>query len=166
MLRVGVRIALLTLISLNQTAHARELFGRTGLGYNAQFANTNLTNGVPAISIKYGLAPRAAIQAIAGFYSGGDGSGVAALKYLQTIRGENYANFYYTFGLGTVSALQRNGTQFLLGIGAEFFIPGVDSVGFSFESGVTAESLTSTSQSFILKTYGVSFIHAGMHYYF
>ena len=147
-------------------AIAKEQVGRIGLGYNAQFANTTLTNGVPAISVKYGVAPRAMIEAVGGFYSGSDGSGVAALKYMQTIHAESYANFYYLFGGGYVSANHRNGTEFIGGLGGEFFIPGVDSVGLSFESGMSFESLTSTSGSFVLKTFGISFINAGMHFYF
>lgn len=146
--------------------HAKELVGRVGLGYNAQFANTNLTNGVPAISIKYGMAPRAMIEAIGGFYSGSDGSGVAALKYMQTIHAESYANFYFLLGGGYVTAGHRSGTEFIGGLGTEFFIPGVDSVGLSFEAGMSLESLTSTSGAFVLKTFGISFVHAGMHFYF
>ncbi len=145
-------------------ANAKELVGRTGLGYNAQFANTLQTNGVPAISLKYGLAPRAMIQVIAGFYSGSNGSGVAALKYMRTLHSENYANFYFLVGGGLVSANRKSGSEFLGGFGAEFFIPGLDSIGISFETGASVENLTSTS--YVIKTFGISFVHAGMHFYF
>ena len=148
------------------SAQAKELFGHMGLGYNAQFANTNQTNGVPAISLKYGIAPRAMIEIVGGFYSGGDGSGVFGLKYMPTLRAESYANFYFLLGVGLVSANHRSGTEFLGGLGAEFFIPGVDSVGISFEAGMSAENITAASGSYVLKTFGVSFINAGMHYYF
>jgi hypothetical protein len=147
-------------------AQARELLGRTGLGYNSQFASSSQSNGVPGISIKYGLAPRSAIEMIAGFYSGTGGTGVAALKYSQTIRSDNYANFYFPLGIGYVSANHTSGIEIIGGLGAEFFIPGVDNVGISFESGLSAENLTSSSGSFVLKTFGVSFVNAGMHYYF
>jgi len=145
-------------------AQAKELFGRIGLGYNAQFANTEQKNGVPAISIKYGLAPRSMIEVVGGFYSGPDGSGVAALKYMQTLHSESYANFYFLLGGGYVSANHQSGGEFLGGFGAEFFIPGVDSIGISFETGADIENVTSSS--FIIKTFGISFIHAGMHFYF
>ena len=148
------------------SSEAKEQLGRLGFGYNAQFANTNQFNGVPALSVKYGLALRTMLEFVGGFYSGSDGSGVYGLKFMHTLRGESYANFYFLLGLGLVSANQKNGTQFLGGLGTEFFIPGVDSVGISFESGVTAENLTAASGSYVLKTFGVSFIHAGMHYYF
>jgi len=150
----------------SQNSEAKELFGRTGIGYNAEFANTSLTNGVPAVSVKYGIAPRAAVELIAGFYSGNDGSGVFGLKFMPTLHSDPYANFYFLVGIGFVSAEHRNGTEFLTGFGAEFFIPGVDQVGISFETGMSAENLSAASGSFVLKTFGMSFINAGMHYYF
>ncbi|MBS1958948.1 MAG: hypothetical protein JST80_05705 [Bdellovibrionales bacterium] len=163
-LRLRVFISLVLLMA--PCAEAKELVGRLGLGYNAQFANTQQVNGVPAISIKYGVAPRAMIEAIGGFYSGSNGTGVAALKYMYTVHAESYANFYFLFGGGYVSANHQNGTEFVGGLGCEFFIPGVDSVGLSFETGMSIESLTSGTGSFVLKTFGVSFINAGMHFYF
>lgn len=147
-------------------ASAKELFGRVGLGYNAQFANTTQTNGTPGISLKYGLAPRSMVEVIAGFYSGARGSGVLAAKYLQTVHAESYANFYFLAGIGYVYANQTNGVEILGGLGSEFFIPGIDNVGISFEAGMSAESLTSASGSLVLKTFGVSFLNAGMHFYF
>ncbi len=163
----GIALALFAFFGLfTQESSAKELFGKVGLGYNAQFANTNETNGVPAISFKYGLAPRQMLELIGGFYSGSNGSGVAALKYMATVKSESYANFYFLIGGGLVSADHRNGVEFLGGMGSEFFIPGVDNVGISFEAGLSAEDLTQASGSFVLKTFGVSFINAGMHYYF
>jgi hypothetical protein len=155
---------LFSFLMLSANASAKELYGRVGLGYNAQFANTTEKNGVPAISIKYGIAPRSAIEIVAGFYSGPDGSGVAALKYMQTLHAESYANFYFLLGGGFVSANHKSGSEFLGGLGAEFFIPGVDNVGISFETGADIENLTSSS--FVIKTFGISFINAGMHFYF
>jgi hypothetical protein len=163
---ISAGVVLLVSTLFPRTAEARELLGRTGLGYNSQFAASTQTNGAPGISIKYGLAPRSALEMIAGFYSGTGGTGVAALKYMQTIRSETYATFYFPLGFGYVSANHQSGVEILGGLGAEFFIPGVDNVGISFESGLSAESLTSGTGSFIVKTFGLSFIHAGMHYYF
>jgi hypothetical protein len=147
-------------------SNAKELFGRVGLGYNAQFANSYQSNGSPGLSLKYGIAPRGAVEIIAGFNSGSDGSGVAAFKYTQTVHPETYANFYFLLGGGYVYASHKNGMEFLGGLGSEFFIPGVDNIGISFEAGMSAESLTSNSGAFVLKTFGVSFLNAGMHYYF
>ena len=162
----AMTLALTSLLVVSPEVSAKELFGRVGLGYNAQFANTSETNGVPALSVKYGFAPRSQVELIAGFYSGSVGSGVAALKYFYTLKAESYANFYFLLGAGRVSADSRSGSEFLSGFGAEFFIPGVDNIGISFETGMSAEDLTSPSGSYVLKTFGASFINAGMHYYF
>jgi len=159
-------LALAALTLSLEPVSAKELFGRFGLGYNAQFANTSQVNGTPGISLKYGLAPRSSLELIAGFYSGNQGTGVFAGKYMQTVHAESYANFYFLVGAGYVYANQRNGVELLGGLGSEFFIPGVDNVGISFEAGMSAESLTSNSGSLALKTFGVSFLNAGMHYYF
>lgn len=160
---------LLFSVSFPGTSGAKELFGKMGLGYNSQFAITSQTNGVPGISLKYGLAPRDALELIAGFYSGSGGTGVFAGKFMHTLLPESYANFYFLAGAGyvyTAGTGLRTGLEILGGLGAEFFIPGVDSVGISFETGMSAESLTSSSGSLVLKTFGVSFLNAGMHYYF
>ena len=85
---------------------------------------------------------------------------------MQTVHAESYANFYFLGGFGYVYANQQNGIEILGGLGSEFFIPGIDNVGISFEAGMSAESLTSTSGSLVLKTFGVSFLNAGMHFYF
>lgn len=151
--------------SLQSTAHSKELFGRIGLGYNAQFAQMNAINTAPGLSIKYGLNPRTMIEAIGGYYSGTGGSGVAALKFMQTLHSESYMNFYFVFGGGLVSVPTKSGVEFLGGFGTEFFIPGVDSVGITFEAGLDFENVTSSSGSLILKTFGASFINAGMHFY-
>ena len=162
---LSVFLLMMTIMTTSSTAHSKELFGRIGLGYNAQFAQTATTNGAPGISIKYGLNPRTMLEAIGGYYSGTNGTGVAALKFMQTMHSESYLNFYFVFGGGLVSNAVKSGIEFLGGFGTEFFIPGVDSVGITFEGGLDFENVSSTSGSLVLKTFGASFINAGMHFY-
>ena len=140
------------------------MHGRLGVGYNGQFAATSQTNGVPAISVRYGLTSRLQMEAVGGFYSGSNGTGVAALKLMQTLLPETYMNFYFVAGGGLVSASSKSGTEWIGGVGTEFFIPGIESIGFAFETGLSIENLTSSS--FVLKTFGLSFINVGMHFYF
>lgn len=163
MRRIYPLLLALTLIS---NVQAKELFGRIGLGYNAQFAQTANTSGIPAISLKYGFNPRTMAELIGGYYSGSNGYGVAALKFMQTMHSESYLNFYFLFGGGVVSSASRSGVEFLGGFGTEFFIPGVDNVGISFEAGLDFENLSSANQTLTLKTFGASFLNAGMHFYF
>jgi hypothetical protein len=154
------------MLCLSGTAHSRELLGKAGLGYNAQFSNADRNSGTPAISLKYGFAPKTAVELVAGFYSGSGGNGVVALKYMKTLRSENYVNFYLPLGLGYLTSRGSSGIEVLGGLGAEFFFPGVDSVGLSFEAGLSGESISSGNGGFVLKTFGASFLNAGMHYYF
>ncbi len=163
-LNFGLLVILATLTFSTESAYARDMHGRMGLGYNGQFASTQQTNGVPAISIRYGLSSRAQVEVIGGFYSGLNGTGVAALKFMQTIHPETYMNFYWLAAGGYVGAGGRSGTEWLGGLGTEFFIPGIESIGFAFETGLSFENLTSSS--FVLKTFGLSFINVGMHFYF
>ena len=54
----SLSLVLTLAIFLLPAAEARDLSGRLGLGYNAEFADFNATNGVPAISLKYGIYAR------------------------------------------------------------------------------------------------------------
>ena len=108
--------------------------------------------------------PQIQVELLGGFNSGSGGSSVAAVKFMQTVFPETYANFYYLIGGGLVSTLNRKGTEWLGGVGVQFFIPGIDSIGWSFETGMSLENVTTAS--YVLKTFGFSFIQAGMHFYF
>ena len=66
-------------------------------------------------------------------------------------------------GFATLAAQSKAGIQFLGGFGAEFFIPGLESIGFAMETGASMDSL---SGSFAIRTLGVSFLDAGIHFYF
>jgi hypothetical protein len=149
---------------IGSAASSKDLTGRIGLGYNTQFGSSSSLDGVPAVSFKYGLARYMQFQMIAGLNTKTPSEGVAAAKILTTLISENYVNPYLALGLGYVSKNSNSGIQMLGGIGAEFFIPGVDNVGISFEAGLTLEN--ATQSSFILRTYGASFLEAGIHYYF
>ncbi len=164
MLSLTVIIFIVTQLVTSPECVARDLHGRLGLGYNGQFAVSQSQNGVPAISVRYGLTSRTQVELIAGFYSGTNGSGITAAKLMQTIHPETYMNFYYLIGGGAVNSGTHSGSEWIGGFGTEFFIPGVDSVGIAFEAGLDYENITSTS--FVLKTFGLSFYNVGMHFYF
>ena len=145
-------------------AEARDMRGRLGLGYNSEFAkSTTSGSGVPAISFKYGLSRETAIAGIVGFSTGQPSSNVTAFKFFKNIYYENHLNFYFTAGAGMISANNNSGVELLMGLGAEFFIPGVESLGFSIETGATFDNATG---SYAIRTLGVSFLDAGIHFYF
>lgn len=148
------------------SAHARDLQGRLGLGYNGQMSSSReATPALPGVSVKYGLTRSLAVEGILAFASGGnDGSskGVGAKLY-KNIFYENYLNFYSFALLGLVGIAGQSGYDFQGGLGVEFFIPGIESIGLSFEAGA---ELTQIRGKTILRTIGFSFLEAGMRFYF
>jgi hypothetical protein len=144
-------------------AFARDLQGRLGLGYNAEFANLQATNGVPAVSIKYGLTRDIDAEALVGVNTTTPTNSVTGIKLFKNIFLETNLNFYFMVGAGIISANAKASAQFLGGFGAEFFIPGLESLGLAMETG---GSFDNVAGNFSLKTLGVSFLNAGMHFYF
>lgn len=144
------------------SAFARDLEGRLGLGFNSEFANFSATNGVPAISLKYGLSRDTAVEGVVGIATGSPGNSVTGGKFFKNLFFETNLNFYFMAGAAILTGDHNKGSEFLGGFGCEFFIPGLESLGFSMETGGTFDNL---SGSFVLKTLGVSFLNAGMHFY-
>ncbi|MBL7715768.1 MAG: hypothetical protein JNL01_09900 [Bdellovibrionales bacterium] len=154
---------LFVLCGIAENASAKDLQGRLGLGYNAQFSNTQATNGVPALSLKYGATKDLALEAVIGVATTSPGNSVFGAKIFKNLFYETNLNFYFLAGGGLVAASGNSGAEFIGGFGAEFFIPGIESLGFSTEFGGSFSNLTGT---FILRTMGISFINAGIRFYF
>jgi hypothetical protein len=145
-------------------ANARDLQGRLGLGYNAQFSNQRATNGgVPAIAAKYALTKDVAIEGVVGIATTSPANTVLGMKFYKILFFENNLNFYGMLAGGLVTASSTSGVDLQGGFGTEFFIPGLESVGFSFEVG---GDLTNLSGSMVFRTMGASFLDAGMRFYF
>ena len=149
--------------ALTPLAHAKELQGRLGLGYNSQFANSSTTQRVPGVSLKYGLTRDIGIAGILGVATSSPSNTVTGIKFFKNMFYETNLNFYFMLGAALLNANSRSGAHFLGGFGAEFFVPGVESLGFSVEVG---GSFTNITGSFVLQTLGVSFLDAGIHFYF
>ncbi len=146
------------------SAHARDLQGRLGLGYNAQFANYRESgNSVPAIAAKYAVTKDVAFAGVVGMATTNPGNSVIGVKFFKNLFFENNLNFYSMLAAGLVAANSQSGIDLQGGFGAEFFIPGLESLGFSFEVG---GDLTNLSGSMIFRTMGASFLNAGMRFYF
>jgi len=144
-------------------ASARDMQGRLGLGYNSEFSNMQAVNGVPGVSLKYGLTRDLAGEVVVGVSTASPSNSVTGVKLFKNLFFETNLNFYFMLGGAILSGNSKSGAEFLGGFGAEFFIPGIESLGFSMETGGTFDNL---SGSFVLKTLGVSFLNAGIHFYF
>lgn len=161
----GLFVVLGLFCSLGYSAHvhARDLQGRLGLGYNAQFANYRENGGVPAIAAKYGFTNDLALEGIIGVATSTPGNSAFGVKFFKNLFFETNLNFYYFVAAALVAANNRSSTNFQGGFGSEFFIPGLESLGISMEVGA---ELTGISGSMVFRTLGVSFLHAGMRFYF
>lgn len=144
-------------------AQARDLQGRLGLGYNAEFVNSMDGQRVPGVSIKYGLTRDIAAELVVGVATTSPSNTVTAAKFFKNIFYETNLNFYFMLGGAVMSEQDRAGAELMTGFGVEFFIPGLESLGFATETGGTLDNL---SGSFALRTLGVSFLDAGIHFYF
>ena len=158
-LAMGLGLAIST-----PSASAKDLQGRLGLGYNSEFASSQSSvGGSPGISLKYTLTRDIAQSVVFGVKSGSSTSSLLATKFFKNLFYETNMNFYFTAGLGLLSASNSSGMEILGGFGSEFFIPGIESLGFSVETGASYNTLGGHST---LRTIGVSFLDAGIHFYF
>jgi hypothetical protein len=152
----------LALLAAGPICEAKDLAGRLGVGFNNQFSNSSASRRIPALSAKYGVAKDLHFQGLVGFDTSSPSGVTLGGKLYKNVFYETNLNFYTAIALAYIKET-RSGMELLGVFGAEFFIPGVDSLGFLFEAGASASNITG---SFALKTVGFTFLHAGMHFYF
>ena len=79
---------------------------------------------------------------------------------------ESFMNFYIGLGAFYItdqkSGTSKDGFEFDLFLGSEFFIKDLPNLGFSFEFGGNLDTLDDIQ----IQTYGATFLSAGIHYYF
>ncbi len=148
------------LISI-QSAYALEKTNRLGVGMTNQ-----LKNDFPALSFKMQKSRSFALGGMVGVStSDTDGGYGAGIKLYRNIFDEPQLNFYFA-GLGALIGNKINGKtysgfQFDLSLGSEFHFTGLNSLGFSFEFGVSANK----KKDFVFETVGSNFVVAGIHFY-
>ncbi len=145
-------------VCLPNAAQARDLQGRLGLGFNQEFVTRQ-----PAVSLKYALTRDLGFEAIVGAATTAPTGTTTALKIFKNLFFETNLNFYFAIGAGLLTSGGGAGAQFLAVFGAEFFVPGLESLGLSFETGASADTM---SGGLVLRTLGESFLTAGIRFYF
>jgi hypothetical protein len=157
-------VGLFFLLTSTQATWARDLQGHVGVGYNSEFSNS-YANGyrIPGISLKYTMTRDLALEAIIGFATTSPSNSVTAAKLMRNLLFETNLNFYMMGGFGIINSNSKPGVALLAGVGLEFFIPGLESLGFAVETGA---SFDNSSGTYAIKTLGVSFLDAGIHFYF
>lgn len=148
-------------ISTADKASALDKTQRLGVGFTNQ-----LKNDFPAFSFKMQKTRSFAFGGAVGVSSddqtGGYGVG---LKFYRNIFDEPQLNFYMA-GMGAllsnkIGGTSHSGFQFDLGFGSEFHFSGLNSLGFSFEFGISANK----TEEFVFETLGNHFLAAGIHFY-
>jgi hypothetical protein len=155
-------VTFLALITV-QSASAKDLTNRLGVGYKDQF-----DSGTAGLAVQYYPGPDLGVSGTLSIDTKKDNSSFGALaKLYRIVFQEDNLNFYMGGGAGLVSqetsGSNSSGFQLLAYTGCEFFLPGLENLGLSFEAGA---SITSLSSSVRFRTYGDSPIRAGIIFYF
>lgn len=133
-------------------------------------ATNQLANGIPAISLKVQQSKTFALGGLLGFKSNEDdtlyGAGV---KFYRIIFDEPQLNFYMAGLFAMENFLDekdkvKSGYQVDGTLGSEFHFTGLESLGFSFEFGISARHANSEDGT-SFETLGDQFLKAAVHFY-
>ena len=153
----------LFLLVISTASFAKDLTNRLGFGYSNQFHID-----LPSVMAMYYPTPDTGLSAALGVNTEDNDSKFGlSFKYYKIIFPEDNLNFYMGGILGLISN-EQNGVSdsgYELGgfIGAEFFLPGLDSLGFRFEAGL---GIVSKDSGVVFRTIGQHPLQAGMIFYF
>ena len=133
-------------------------------------ASNQLANGLPALSLKIQQSKTFALGGVLGFKSDEDHTlyGVG-LKFYRIIFDEPQLNFYMAGLLASENYLDdedkvKSGYQIDGTLGTEFHFSGLESMGFSFEFGISARNADKDGGT-SLETLGDQFVKAAVHFY-
>ena len=135
--------------------------GRMGIGTTSQ-----LKNDIQALSFKLQKSKSFALGAVMGYSSSDSGGYGIGVKAYRNLFEEPQLNFYIS-GLAaylnkkSASSDDTTGFQIDITIGSEYSFTGLQSLGFSFEVGLSVNNL----DDFIFETVGHNFLVAGVHFY-
>ncbi len=158
-----VFLVIVTLLITTST-FAADLRGRMGVG-----ASNQLANNVPAISLKIQQSKTFALGGLVGFKSDQDNTLYGAgIKLYRIIFDEPQLNFFMAGTFATLTYLDeqekvKSGYQIDGTMGTEFHLSGLESIGFSFEFGLSARNADDKGTS--LQTLGDQFVKAAVHFY-
>lgn len=159
------KILLLCLFLVPTLSFAADLRGRMGLGFTNQLAND-----IPAISLKIQQSKTFAMGGLLGFKSDSDNTLYGAgVKLYRIIFDEPQLNFYLAGLLATETYLDdekkaQSGYQFDGTMGTEFHFSGLESLGFSFEFGLSVRKANAEGGT-SFETLGDHFLKAAVHFY-
>lgn len=162
LVRASFLIIALTIFSGSQS-FAKDMTNRLGVGYKNQFATD-----LPGVALQYYPGADIGVSGVMAIDTQKANSRFGMMAKLhRIIFHEDNLHFYMGAGAGVLS-METSGTNEsgfeLQGFGGtEFFFSGIENLGFSFETGVSVASLSSSVR---FRTVGDSPIRAGMIFYF
>lgn len=152
------------LLLLTSSVFAKDLTNRLGIGYKNQFSED-----LPGIAAQYYPSSDIGVSGTLGVDTQSNNSKFGFMvKLYKIIFSEDNLNFYMGAGGGLLST-QVTGGQNESGFelagyaGCEFFFTGLESLGFSFETGA---GITSVSSGVRFRTFGDHPLRAGIMFYF
>ncbi len=163
--RLAVGLGLMVLLLNAAEVQSKELVNRLGVGYSNQFG---LDQELPGVALRYFPNSEYGLMGALGVDTEKDNSRFGFMaKIIKIVFKEDNLNFYTAASAGLVSqeTVGKNDSGFELAglVGAEFFVPGLENLGFSFEAGV---GVTSISSEVRFRTIGDSPLRAGIIFYF
>lgn len=156
-------MVLVATLGLSAFAQAKDLSSRLGVGYR----NSLVTMSLPSVAIFYYPSLDYSVFGSLGVDTEDNNSKFAfAGGVRRIIFKEENMNF---FGGGTVAMVNQevasskdSGYEVAAVVGGEFFLPGLESLGFNFETGMGITTVKKTR----FRTLGDSFVNAGVVFYF
>ncbi len=150
-------------LAVSTAAQAKELSSRLGVGYR----DSLVTMSLPSVAVFYYPSNDYSFLGSLGVDTQDNNSKFAAAGgFRRIIFREDNMNF---FGGGQVAIVNQeiasskdSGYELAAVVGGEFFLSGLDSLGFNFETGMGITTVKKTR----FRTLGDSFLNAGIVFYF
>ncbi len=160
-------IRLLTLLAglfcISSTAEAKDLRGRFGAGFNQQFGH------VSAFSVRYALpttshAVNIQLEGNFGLDTATESEGGRSVfsggRLLYGFVAEDNMTLFAAGGVGILTESDANTVRFQPAMGADFFLFGLDNLGFTVEWGLNLDTGGSPGLE------SAAAMGAGVHYWF
>jgi hypothetical protein len=155
-------VSFLLVFIFAQGVFAKELATRLGVGFTDPFSQS-----LPSLSVRYYPSTNIGLAAALGVDTQADNSKFGFLvKLYRVVFTEDNMNFFMGAGAGLLSSevagVNESGFELSGIVGGEFFFTGLESLGFSFETGV---GITSVSSGVRFRTIGLAPFKAGIIFY-
>lgn len=143
-------------------AHGKDLSNRLGVGYRNASAFD-----IPSLAAQYYPNPDFGVVTSLGIDTQDKNSkfafGVGMRKHIFK---EENLNFFFAGNLGLLNTDngvdKKSGFELAATVGAEFFLAGLENLGFNFETGAAVSNLDKVR----FRTVGDSFLRSGIVFYF